>query len=143
MHKKCNGYLTIEASFILPVVLFLYLLIILAALFLYCRCVISQDNFLLGMRAGKFTWGEKHYGQVIYGGEQDNSWSAENYVQERLAYKRSFYPFYPSQGGVCQVRKEDVLVRTGQKGSVNQIVKNVQRADPIEIIREGRKNHSA
>ena len=55
MHKKWKGYFTVEASFILPLVLFLYLLIILAALFLYCRCMISQDNFLLGMRGERFS----------------------------------------------------------------------------------------
>lgn len=42
MDKKYRGYLTVEAAFIMPVILFLYLLIILTALFLYCRCAISQ-----------------------------------------------------------------------------------------------------
>lgn len=143
MRKKWNGYFTIEAAFILPVVLFLYLLIILAALYLYCRCAISQDNFLLGMRAGRFTWGEDYYGEVIYGKEREDSWPAENYVQERLAYKRVFYPFYPSEKGECRITNENVLVQTRQRGSSNQIVKKVQRLNPIEIIREGRKNHNA
>lgn len=143
MHKKCNGYFTIEASFILPIVLFLYLLIILATLFLYCRCAISQDNFLLGLRAGKFTWGEDFYGEVIYGKAQESTWPAEDYVQERLNYKKGFYPFYSSQEGQCSINKENVLVQTGQKGSANQIAKNVQRMNPVEIIREGRKDHNA
>lgn len=143
MRKKYNGYFTIEASFILPVVLFLYLLIILSALFLYCRCAISQDNFLLGMRAGRFTWGEDYYGEVLYGSKQEDSWSAENYVQERLAYKRIFYPIYPAQEGECIISRESVVVQTGQRGSENLIVKNVQRLNPVEIIREGRKDYNA
>lgn len=143
MCKKHNGYFTIEAAFILPVVLFLYLLIILAALFLYCRCVISQDDFLLGMRAGRFTWGENDYGEVIYGNGQENTWSAEGYVEERLADRKQFYPFYPAETGQCRINKETIIVQTTQKGSKNRITKVIQRVNPVQIIREGRKNDNA
>lgn len=143
MHKKYNGYFSIEASFILPIVLFLYLLIILSALFLYCRCAISQDNFLLGIRAGRFTWGEHHYGEVLYGSKQEGSWSAEDYVQERVAYKRAFYAVYSAREGECTISRESVVVKTPQKGSENRIIKSVQRLNPVEIIREGRKNQNA
>lgn len=143
MHRKLRGYFTVEASFIMPVVLFLYLLIILAALFLYCRCVISQDNFLLGMRAGTFTRGEEDYGEVIYGEAEKGSWQAESYVMERLGYKRSYYPFFPSEGGECRVNREAALVETGQKSLSGTIAKNVQRLNPVEMIREGRGKENA
>ena len=143
MCKRYNGYFTVEAAFILPIVLFIYLLIILSTMFLYCRCVISQDDFLLGMRAGNFTWGENNYGEVIYGNEQKNFWSAENYVQERFADHERSYPFYPQKSGQCQVSKEYVIVQTIQKGAKNQIIKVVQKINPVEIIREGRKNFNA
>lgn len=143
MHKKYNGYFSIEASFILPIVLFLYLLIILSALFLYCRCAISQDNFLLGMRAGKFTWGEAHYGEVLYGSKQEGSWSAEDYVQERLGCKKTFYPVYSAREGECTISGENVVVKAVQRGSESRIIKSVQRLNPVNIIREGRKDHNA
>ena len=143
MHKKYNGYFTIEASFILPIVLFLYLLIILSTLFLYCRCVISQNNFLLGVRAGHLTWGEDDYGEVIYGQEQAGGWPAEDYVMERLSYKKNFYPLYSTQEEICSIEKERVLVQTEQKGSNIPIVKEVQRLNPVKIIREGRKKSNA
>ena len=143
MCKKYNGYFTIEATFILPVVLFIYLIIILAAMFLYCRCVISQDDFLLGMRAGRFTWGESGYGEVIYGDEQENLWSAESYVVERFAERREFYPLYSQETAQCQVNGEKVVVRTTQKGAKSQITKVIQRINPIKIIREGRKKRNA
>ena len=73
MCKKWKGYLSLEASMILPIVLFLYFLIILAALYLYCRCAISQDTFLLCVRAERFTYGENNYGEVIYG-EEEKEW---------------------------------------------------------------------
>lgn len=143
MHKKQNGYFTIEASFVLPIVLFLYLLIILSALFLYCRCAISQDDYLLAMRAGRFTWGENDYGEVIYGSKQEEAWDAESYVQERLAHKRALYPVYPSQEGVCAIGSESVVVQVGQKGSANLIVKKFSTLNPVELIREGRRNDYA
>ena len=143
MRKKWKGYLTVEASFIMPIVLFLYLLIILAALFLYGRCAISQDSFLLGMRAGSFTWGEAYYGEVIYAEAEKGIWTAEAYVTERLSYNRSFYPFFPSEGGSCSINGETVLVQTGQRALNGRITKNVQRLNPVEIIRKGRREQNA
>lgn len=143
MRKKCNGYFTIEAAFILPIVLFIYLAIIFSAMFLYCRCVISQDEFLLGMRGGRFTWGEENYGEVIYGSEQKAFWSAENYVQERFSARRKSYPFYPQEKVQCRINSEILTMQVVQKGSDKQIVKQVQRINPIKIIREGRKKGNA
>lgn len=143
MHKKWKGYFTVEASLIMPIVLFLYLLIILAALFLYGRCAISQDNFLLGMRAGSFTWGEDYYGEVIYADAEKGAWGAEAYVMERLSYQRRFYPFFPSEEGECRISGETVLVQTGQRALNDTITKNVQRLNPVEIIRKGRREQSA
>ncbi len=138
MHKKWKGYFTVEAAFIMPIVLFLYLLIILAALFLYCRCAISQDDFLIGTRAGRFTWGEDNYGEVIYGGE-DGLWQAEDYAVTRLSRKRAFYPFFPSLDGECRVDQGNVMVKTGQKGSNKPITKMIRSSNPVTMIREGRK----
>ncbi len=143
MRKKCNGYFTIEAAFILPIVLFIYLLIILSAMFLYCRCVISQDEFLLSMRGGRFTWGEENYGEVIYGSEQEVFWSAENYVQERFAAREGSYPFYPQEKVQCKMDSEVLTMKVVQKGSNKEIIKQVQKINPIKMIREGRKRNNA
>ncbi|MDE6202091.1 MAG: pilus assembly protein, partial [Lachnospiraceae bacterium] len=80
MDKKWKGYFTIEAALIMPLILFLYVIIILTALFLYCRCAISQDNFLLGMRAAGFSYGEDNYGEIIYGEYENNPWTPDSYV---------------------------------------------------------------
>lgn len=143
MHKKCKGSFTVEASFIMPMVLILYLLIILSALFLYCRCAISQDNFLLAMRAARFTWGEENYGEVVYGLEEDELWQAQKYVEERMEYRKTFYPFFPTEAGECIIKEDEILVRTGQRGSKDFVVKVTQRRNPVRIIREWRKNQNA
>lgn len=135
MYKKWKGHLTVEASFIMPMVLFLYLLIILAALLLYCRSAISQDNFLLGMRVGRFSWGEDNYGEVIYAEKDTSPWAAEAYVEKRLCYKRAFYPLFPTQNGGCRVSNDTVLVQAAQKGSKVSITKIIKMMNPVTDIR--------
>lgn len=137
--KRLKGSFSLEASFIMPMVLFLYLLIILAALFLYCRCAISQDTFLLCMRAERFTYGETDYGEVIYG-EEERKWLPDDYVLERLERKRNTYPGYASSGGKCQITEEDVAVEVRERGLELPIVKRMKKINPVNIIREGRKN---
>lgn len=142
MHKKIKGSFSLEASMILPIVLFLYLMIILAALFLYCRCAISQDTFLLNMRAGRFTYGENNYGEVIYG-EEENNWSPEGYISKRYEWKKSTYPGYPPTGIKCQVTEADAFVAVWEKGLKAPIIKKVQRVNPVKLIREGRRKDYA
>lgn len=143
MRKKYNGYFTVEFAFILPIILFIYLLIIFSAMFLYCRCLISQDEFLLSMRGGRLTWGDENYGEVIYGGEQENFWSAESYVLKRISDRREKYPFYPYEKVQCQINDQIFSIQAFQKGSKKQIVKQVQRINPVKIIQEGRKKDNA
>lgn len=143
MYKKRKGYFTLEASFILPVILFLYFMIILAALFLYCRSAISQNNFLLAMRAERFTWGESDYGEVIYGLEEVSDWDKVDYVEERLKRKREFYPFFPTEEEKCGIEEEQVWVESRQKGSEKTIRKTLRKLNPIKIIRKWRTSLNA
>ena len=67
MCKNLKGYLTVEASFVMPLVIFLYLLIILCGFLLYNRCIISQNDYLVAFRGSRFTEAGINYGEVIYG----------------------------------------------------------------------------
>ena len=89
MNKKWNGYLTVEASFLMPMVLFLYMLVILCGFYLYNRCVISQDNYLLAFRGSRFTDAAENYGEVIYG-ETEETDPDESYLKSRMAQRRLF-----------------------------------------------------
>lgn len=48
--KKVRGYLTVEASLIIPIVVLLIALILNLAFFLYSRCILSQDAYILAFR---------------------------------------------------------------------------------------------
>lgn len=140
MHKWKKGYFSIEASIIMPIVLFLYLMIILAALYMYCRCAISQDTFLLGMRAGSFTYGEDGYGEVIYGGDGMKEWSVHTYVNERLERQKKSYPFFPYTEKSFERDEKSVCIQTVNTRNGKVMRKQVKRYNPVEMIREGRKN---
>lgn len=143
MHRKWKGYFTVEASFILPLVLFLYLMIILSALFLYCRCAISQDNFLLGMRAERFTGAEDENGEVIYGRKAADSWQTAVYVEERMDRKREYYPFFTTVKGGYAENEESIVIWVQQKSPGEEVVKELYKINPVEIIRERRKKEHA
>ena len=91
------------------------------------------------MRAERFTYGETDYGEVIYG-EEETNWLPDDYVLERLEQKRSTYPGYASFGGECRITEEDVTVEVRERGLENPIIKRMRKINPIDIIREGRKN---
>ncbi len=50
-NKECNGYFTVEASFILPMVLAIFVIIIHSAYMLYGKCLLTQDTYILCFRA--------------------------------------------------------------------------------------------
>ena len=51
--RKFKGYMTLEASLIMPVVICVIVLIIYFAYYLYGRCVLSQDTYILAFRAAE------------------------------------------------------------------------------------------
>ncbi len=134
--KKCNGYFTVEASFIMPLVLGLYVLIISSAILLYNRCVISQDCFLVAMRANRFTWAEDNYGEIIYGDGQSN-WYPEAYAVDRLQKKDRLYIGSGEKDIQCVSEKDCVWVK--YEGMGVNIQKVFQQNNPVKVIREGRR----
>lgn len=138
MNKKWNGYLTVEASLIMPVVLFLYLLIILCGFFLYDRCMISQDNYLLAFRGSRFTEASENYGEVIYG-EMGSKDVNEAYIRNRMLRKAKVYPFYtPEEEKAGKEGNEVVISSVGYRGTLD-ITKRAGRLNLMEIIRITRR----
>lgn len=135
-----NGYFTIEASYIMPLVLFLYLLIVLTTLRLYSRCVISQDDYLIAMRAGRFTAGEDFYGEVIYGEASSQQWQPEAYARKRLLVKKIFYPKYKPKAEGFSLTEKKVIIYSVQMGVGPTIQKEIIRMNPVKVIQEERRH---
>lgn len=49
--RKLSGYMTVEASFIVPMVICVFALIIYCTNYVYARCVLAQDSYILAFRA--------------------------------------------------------------------------------------------
>lgn len=69
LNRKLRGSVVIEASYIVPVTLMIYWILILLAFILFQRCLETQRNFLQEFQQErKMIVLEKNYGEVIYGG---------------------------------------------------------------------------
>lgn len=137
MNKKLKGYLTLEAAYIMPIVLLLYILIILAGFYLYDRCVISHSNSLLALRGSRFTACSDNYGEVIYG-DMDMGSCDVSYLMIRLEYKERFYPFYTPEGKSVSVQNGEIVIETEGFNHL-KITKKAEQINPVEIIREVRR----
>ena len=51
---RLDAYMTVEAAVIIPMATFMIALIIYLAFFKYGKCILSQDAYLLGLRASLF-----------------------------------------------------------------------------------------
>lgn len=54
-NKKVSAYYTVEASFVIPMAIGTIVFILYAAFYLYGRCILSQDCYILSFRASKVT----------------------------------------------------------------------------------------
>lgn len=137
MNKKWNGYLTVEAAFVMPVVLFLYLTFIVCGFYLYNRCVISQDGYLMAFRGSHFTGFGTDYGEIIYG-SMGNGNSAEEYVKSRLSYKSERYPFCRMELQEVKATGDSLFIRiTGYRGTL-EIKKRAECFNIINIVERTR-----
>lgn len=46
MHKKYNGYMTLEASFVYPVILWIFYILIILSVTWFMNCYKSQNRFI-------------------------------------------------------------------------------------------------
>lgn len=135
--KTWKGAFTVEASMIMPIVLFLYLSILTVSLLLYDRCVGSQDCFLLGLRSARYTYAEENYGEVIYG--EESCVEVKAYVQERWKRRGQYFQGKQKWNISCEENEGDVRVGI-DAGEVLVLEKHVKKINPVDVIRERRKD---
>lgn len=138
MCKKLKGYMTVEATYIVPVVLVIYVMLILCGFYLYDRCVIAQDNYLIAFRGSRFTEGTENYGEVIYH-EMKTDFFEEGYVRERLSYKSGFYPFFEEESAEAEMREEKLTVSVSGFHGALQVSKTAERHNPLEAVKKVRR----
>ena len=141
--KKIKGFMTVEASFLMPLILFLYLAILWAALILYDRCTLSQNCFLLVMRGANFTRAGENYGEVIYGDAEFTGKDKENYITDRWQKQNRLYVGRQERQMQCIANNISVRITVDDKGIGQRINKKADILNPVKQVREGRKKNHA
>lgn len=142
MYKKVNGYFIVEAVYLIPIVLLLYFLVIVSGFYLYDRCVISQDGYLLAFRAGHFSDSAENYGEIIYADMPEEI--DESYIRDRFSDRSKVYPYLREGELKVKVQNEEVIVTVSGFRRLLSVNKSVLRQNPIKIIRDvRRKNHGS
>ena len=74
-----DGYMTVEATLLLPVVFFITILLIYIGLYMYDDCIIKQDNARMIIRMGQIKWTDDD-NIIRRFNEYENEWYYDKYV---------------------------------------------------------------
>ena len=133
---KVKGYMTVEAAFIIPWVIFLFVFIIYASFFLYDGCAVFQDSYALAVRAANKQLDNSSLEKYLY----DNA--AKQYGNKYIAVRGITREFQVSDKEVMVKAYADVRYSAG-KGEVLPDISNwkikaelkASRENPAEFIR--------
>ena len=141
-HKKrkivLRGYMSIEASFIMPWVIFLFVFLMYTSFYLYDKCVLFQDSYTVCMRGSI----QKEDGKVL------------QYVNEHMAeqFGNKYFGVGKVEGkaersgdevrviGTCSVKIpfDNFLTFSNESGWNIQTEAKAQIINPTKIIRKCR-----
>ncbi len=161
-----SGNLTVEASLLFPMILWLIILLISTAFFLYNRCLLAQDAYSISYRGSVFTSWSESYGEVIYGNLdnrdklriQDNMENRITGLKEKVYISGIYvgkYPFF--MWGEARIIIEEPNSRQSSGYEISLIIRGkarfsivskkeivavvrVSAVNPITVIRKTRRN---
>lgn len=138
-NRNLKAYFTVEAAFLMPMILCIYLLIIMAAIFLYDRCVISQDDYLLAFRGSRFTKTGDNMGEAIYADMKSGEFDRE-YIKIRLYNKSKCYPYYQPEIENTGANDGCIFIATQGFNGTLIMEKQAEQVNPLERIRKVRRS---
>ena len=77
--KRYKGYMTLEASLLMPMVICVMALLIYFTYYLYGRCIISEDSYILAFRASISDKGGGYYDPEGYVAEKSSDVAGKKY----------------------------------------------------------------
>ena len=144
-----KGYLTVEASFIVPFILFLYIFLVFTAFFLYSKCLLWQDYYLLSFRGSTLTDWSAGYGETAYGYlSKRKEERTRCYIEQRSVdlIEGGKYPAFQKEEEQIEIDNTEVAILIRGKSRIpfwreKEIKVDVQAAiiNPIMVIREERR----
>lgn len=63
---KIKAFITVESSFIFPMILLLYVLLIQTSVFLFTRCLTEQNSYIKKLRESRYSYYSVDYAEAIY-----------------------------------------------------------------------------
>lgn len=142
--RQYNGYFTVEAALMIPLILILYLFIIYMAFFQYDRCLLTQEMYVLALRGSREIYGNY---QTVY--HKVRKEQEDQYIEKYVAME--------FQQSDISVSKQKVTVQ--QKGGLKNPFWNTEgkfpeiwevsakrssrRIRPAVVIRECRRAERA
>ncbi len=77
--KRFKGYMTLEATLLMPMVICVLALLIYFTYYLYGRCIISEDSYILAFRASVSDKGTREYDPATYVQEKADQVTGSKY----------------------------------------------------------------
>lgn len=101
-----SGYMTVEATLMMPIVLYVCIFIIYSGFFMYDRCVMKQDAYRAAMKAGSMY---RQDGQEVY----NTAWDTLEKLTENKYIATQCYYEVSVQGKICVAVQGEVEVPFG------------------------------
>lgn len=137
-HKNIRGYMTLEAAFIIPWVIFIFVFLIYAAFYLYDKCVLFQDAYTVCFRASiqKEENGISDYLSSHMESRFGRKYFGVGTVEKRAEWSDKEVSVY----GACSVKIPfgHFLTMAGKSGWQIQTQAKAQIMNPVKIIRRCR-----
>lgn len=134
-----RAYLTVEASLVVTLVIYVYVFIIFMAFFQYDRCLLTQDSYILAMRGSREKYADSNeiYGQLKRERFEMNTekYLAFSWNETSIEVKESNIAV--NQGGSV---KTPIMANTFMLPEIWQIniAKESARISPVTLIRRYR-----
>lgn len=144
--KKLSGYFTVEAAFIMPIVICILALLCYLGFFLYNRCTLLQNAYIMGFR-GSVMDGLKNEETAAYILKQGDKLLPQYYAVSNLNKNVTVSMFEISVHLQCEMRVPFAFLSWEQEKMNGvweiQEEKKLDRTDPVDFIRVCRKVEKA
>lgn len=126
--------MTVEASFVVPLVIFVFAALIYFCSYLYTRCVLAQDSYILAFRATSNA--EASY--------RDDPGSYVMNKSDKVSGKKYYGSSKPFYSVVVRGKEVEVLGKTVVRHSaINNAFSSIRRGWELETVQRAKKREYA
>ncbi len=137
--RKISAYMTLEASFIIPLTIFIFLIIIYFGFYLYDQCVVSQGCYLAALRGSQV--------QRLSDGDVKKVVEKEvkKLLEEQVFINNSDFQVHVDLGTIEVNGQSTIKLRLPNKSLYDKDTletdksKQIKRLNPVLFIRECQK----